>query len=131
MCQIEPEGHCTVWNENTVKRARKRHRCDACSGFIQIGDSYLDHFSTYDGDATSEKMCPPCQVARDEFKKDHGWFPTPSSFGVYLDECIDMETDFFWSDDGERVDRPTRTAQKWIGVKKEMSARRAAAQEQL
>lgn len=134
MCQIEPEVFATVWEERVIGRARKRHRCDACDGFIQIGDSYVTHFSVCEGDAINEKICAACEVGRKEFHKDHHWHPTPGSFREYLTECINIEMDSTRRYDealDEYVSTETAAAQKWLAIKAAMDVRRQAAQEQL
>lgn len=127
MCHIEPDVYSTVWRDSPVKAARKRHRCDGCHGFIQIGESYVSHFSICEGDETHEKCCGECQKARDEFKKDHGWTMTPGSMHQFLTDCIEQETDFRWDAEGKRVDLPNDAALKWQAIKDQMIARRDAA----
>lgn len=132
MCQIEPEGYCSVWQEHVVKHARKRHRCDGCHGFIQIGESYISHFSIFEGDANSEKACLPCEISREEFKKDHRWTPSPSSMHEYLSQCIDDETARVYNPETDRHHWvPNETALKWQRFKDEMTARRDAAATQV
>lgn len=50
----------TVYRD-TIRTARKAHRCDCCPATIQPGEKYVSHFSITDGDAYSAKRCLPCQ----------------------------------------------------------------------
>ena len=43
MCSIDLDP-ASLWSEREV-RARKRHTCDCCGGFIQPGAVYVKHFS--------------------------------------------------------------------------------------
>lgn len=98
MCYIDLEP-CDVWEENKVKAARKRHRCDACGGAVAVGESYYRHFSVYDDSATSEKICMPCYEAREVFADAHdGQSTNPSYFVELLNSCIgeDEESDTKW-----------------------------------
>lgn len=69
MCFVALEP-CKVWQE-TERKARKSHECSCCHGTIKAGAMYLVHFSVFDGTATSEKMCGPCEADRKEFADAH------------------------------------------------------------
>ncbi len=58
MCEIDFDGTCSVWRENT-RKARKEHRCSCCGGTIRVGKTYLDHFSVYEGDAARQFRADP------------------------------------------------------------------------
>ena len=93
MCVIEDGDRCSVWNETTVK-ARKRHKCDCCKGFIEPGQTYLKHFSVFEGDATYEKMCGQCEVDRKAFCDAHGgslWLP--SAMRETIRECVGQDAE--------------------------------------
>ena len=98
MCVIECEDYCDVFTETTVK-ARKRHKCDCCKGPIEPGQTYLKHFSVFDGQVTSEKMCCQCEVDRKSFCDAHGnilW--PPGSVVEMVRECVgqDEESEAEW-----------------------------------
>ena len=58
MCDLDLEP-CEIWNEKK-RKAQKSHECDCCGRMIRPGEIYLVHFSVYDGDTTSEKVCAEC-----------------------------------------------------------------------
>lgn len=121
MCDIDDGERCSVWSE-TQRRARKPHRCDACSGPIGIGEIYLVHFSVFEGYTTSEKMCVECEVARDEFADEHnGMLCTPSGMRETLRECISEGTSA--DDEGNAVVDPEDA--RWQAMLDAMAARAA------
>lgn len=76
MCGLDLE-YCEVFDE-TKRKARKDHKCDCCGGSIVRGSTYLKHFSVFDGDITSEKICAACFEDREMFAKEHNHMkPTP------------------------------------------------------
>ena len=87
MCHVDLEP-CEVWRE-TKRRARKPHVCDCCEGRIRVGEQYVSHFSVFEGEATTEKMCAKCEAMSVEFQNDHGQRGTPGSMRALLEECID------------------------------------------
>jgi hypothetical protein len=97
MCDIDFDP-CDVWRE-TRRKARKQHTCDCCGGTILPGTHYVSHFSLFEGDTTSEKICAACDADRDVFGKEHGTYPCPSYFPEVLTECIadgDEESEKVW-----------------------------------
>lgn len=87
MCNISLEP-CSLWAEARHK-ARKTHTCSACRGLIHKGDTYIRHFSKFEGDITAEKLCMSCQTARARFTEAHGDLtPTPSGFAGMLRDCV-------------------------------------------
>jgi hypothetical protein len=87
MCDISLEP-CSLWSEVSSK-ARKDHTCSSCRGRINRGDTYIRHFSKFEGDIASEKLCMPCQIARARFTEAHGDLtPTPSGFASMLEDCV-------------------------------------------
>jgi hypothetical protein len=55
-------------------KAKKRHRCDWCWQFVEIGDIY-NRYRVYDGgDACTVKMHPECHEATQEEAKAEGGF---------------------------------------------------------
>lgn len=87
MCAIDPEP-CDVWSE-TPRMARKPHSCSCCRGAIAAGEAYLQHFSLYGGDTTSNKCCFACWLAREEFAQAHEGARFPPSFmPTAIADCI-------------------------------------------
>ena len=96
MCDIGLEP-CSLWSE-VPHKARKVHTCSSCRGHIDKGNTYTRHFSKFEGDITSEKLCAPCQVARARFTEAHGDLtPTPSGFANMLEDCVVDGIDDEWS----------------------------------
>ncbi len=110
MCFVDLEP-CEVWRE-TERKARKPHRCSCCRGTIPAGDEYLVHFSVFQGDATSEKMCLPCRDDRKAFADAHeGTLCTPSFLREMVAECVSED------EDGDGA--------KWAAMLARIKARRA------
>lgn len=42
------DGRCDVWNE-TIRKARREHKCSECFRPILVGATYMDVRSLYDG----------------------------------------------------------------------------------
>lgn len=55
------EEYVDVWDE-TVRRARKEHRCDACRETIRRGDLYHRTATLYDGAWDSTNRCARCEA---------------------------------------------------------------------
>lgn len=113
MCEIYDDGdYCTIWNERE-RKARKPHRCSCCRSTIQPGTVYIVHFSLFDGDATSEKMCVECVADRQAFADAHGGILfNPGSFLLRLSDCIS---------EGDEDDR------RWVGMLDGIQRKRDAA----
>jgi hypothetical protein len=86
MCDIHLDAS-ELWDERDVK-ARKSHRCNMCRGLINAGDTYVRHFSIYDHDVTSNKMCKPCEAICKDFAKSHEMYSTPEYMPRLLNECV-------------------------------------------
>ena len=87
MCDINLDP-CDVWRESH-RKARKEHVCSCCRRAIRPGETYLVHFSVFEGDARTQKCCAECDRDRDVFAEAHGGtLSEPSYFGVLLGECI-------------------------------------------
>lgn len=67
MC-FDYDGYCEVWNES-IRKARKEHRCIECGGTIQVGESYQYVFSVYEGNATTDHTCMKCVAIRAEVQR--------------------------------------------------------------
>lgn len=112
MCMVGDLEPCEVWDERE-RKARKAHTCSCCYGQIRAGEVYVVHFSVFEGQANSEKMCKPCHAARAEFAKAHdGSLCSPSYFGRMLMECI--------GENGEDDDPENK---RWVELRDEMDAR--------
>ena len=103
MCDIDLEP-CDVWSE-VERTARKAHRCSACGGPIRSGERYTVHFSKYEGEVCSAKMCVACGAARQEFAEAHGSdygsasLCQPPALVGFLRDCIadgDDESETRW-----------------------------------
>lgn len=88
MCSIDLE-YSDVFTDTLVKKARKSHWCACCTRAIAKGESYIKHFSVFDGSTTSEKCCTQCHNDRVEFANHLGhMMSAPSYFPEMLQECV-------------------------------------------
>jgi hypothetical protein len=55
------DGHCDVWEES-LRRARKEHKCDACHEPIQRGELYHATRSLFDGRWDTTYRCARCET---------------------------------------------------------------------
>jgi hypothetical protein len=94
MCALDLEP-CDLWVESE-HRARTAKRCSCCGGPINVGDRYVKHFSKYDGEVTSNKMCKPCEADRDAFGEAHELNAAPESFRSILADCVSDGDDDRW-----------------------------------
>lgn len=114
MCAIDLEP-CAVWREK-LRTARRDYRCACCGGPIRAGERYLDHFSVFEGNATSERMCNACDRDADVFAAAHdGMRCTPNYLPTMLRECIDGVVGPLEGDDAQ-----------WAAMLEAMRARAAA-----
>lgn len=58
----------SVFNQKKP-RARKRHRCCECRGWIEAGERYEYSWGIWEGSASSYKTCLGCAELRDELGK--------------------------------------------------------------
>lgn len=65
MCDCEMPS---VFNQ-TKPRARKRHRCCECRGWIEAGERYEYSWGIWDGEANIYKTCFGCAELREEVGK--------------------------------------------------------------
>jgi hypothetical protein len=115
MCEIDifDDIPSTLIDNRDVK-ARKRHRCAGCGGFIDSGKKYRKMVYIMDGSFYSEKMCRPCALDSDRFAKEHGFgYFYPTGWLEFVSECID----------GDGADADPR----WIWVKIRADQRRKKA----
>lgn len=63
------DGETAEVNRRTFRRARKEHRCCACSETIRVGDVYRNWFVVFDGNAETNKYCLRCARMYDEISK--------------------------------------------------------------
>lgn len=59
MCFINDDGPAAVWDES-VRKARKRHRCNECSDGIEPGEHYLRIGCLVDGSWSTLRVCARC-----------------------------------------------------------------------
>lgn len=57
------EGAPSCWTASTPK-ARKRHKCCECRGWIEPGEKYHKFSGIWDGEAGTYKTCDDCQILR-------------------------------------------------------------------
>lgn len=114
MCEFDYDDYenPSVWNQKIVK-ARKCHKCNCCGVNISPKETYLKHFSVYDGLASSERMCIQCYNLMLEFSKAHaGFMWSPIDFPYALRECL--------SEAGDKGDERWREMLKEIRERKEL-----------
>lgn len=64
MCDCERPSCYT----KTTPRARKRHQCCECRGWIDVGEQYQYISGIWDGSGSSYKTCPQCAALRDRIQ---------------------------------------------------------------
>lgn len=111
MCYLDLEP-CEVFDERE-RRARKEHKCDCCHGLILKGQKYHSHFSIFENEITSEKICEKCYADREKFAKEHDNMRTTPG---YTYEAI---TECYHESDG------WREKVKWKRILKRMDRRKA------
>lgn len=90
MCFVDLEP-CQLWDERH-RKARKPHRCSCCRREIRAGETYLIHFSVFEGMATTEKCCPECEADREIFAKAHdGTLCSPGWLVTMIGDCMSEE----------------------------------------
>ena len=88
MCVIDTDEYCTVWNE-TERKARKPHKCSCCRRQIRPGETYMTHFSIFEGVCIDGKCCADCEKDRQEFAAAHGGYRCdPGNFSQQVADCI-------------------------------------------
>lgn len=73
-----------------VRRARKEHRCCECGGKILSGETYNYHSGVWDGQGRSFKVCPECDLLRNELNKDRD-FEDTVVFGGLVEDVHDLD----------------------------------------
>lgn len=129
MCDIDFDSgeYCSVFEESLVGRARKRRLCDMCRCVIEMGSSYIRHFSVFDSSATTEARCLPCDTITQAFRREHRIKFGPSSMREMLVECLQEESYYGDETDGEDDLIPTTdSALRWKYALIEMDTRRAS-----
>lgn len=58
MCECDSDPPSAYWE--TRPKAKKRHKCSECRGWIEPGETYLAVRGIWDGEAHSFKQCPEC-----------------------------------------------------------------------
>ena len=88
MCELNFDETCDAWSE-VERKARKEHRCSCCRGLIAVGDKYIAHWSVYEHETYTGKLCQTCRSDRQAFADAHeGTLVGPADFWVTLDQCI-------------------------------------------
>jgi len=64
-----------TFQHQSVKKSRKRRRCDWCGEMIDVGQPYDSYRFVTFGDAGTVRMHPECLAASGEVaKQEGGWF---------------------------------------------------------
>jgi hypothetical protein len=82
-CDYDPPTFCTV----TTPRARKRHKCDECSGYVEVGEQYEYTAGLWEGYFQIFKICERCYDLRTWVKNNVPclcW-----AYGNITDDCRD------------------------------------------
>lgn len=64
MCRIDFCDDMPSVSSETVRTARKAHRCNECGRDIHPGEQYRSLFQVYDGSPGTFKTCQHCRVAQ-------------------------------------------------------------------
>lgn len=88
MCDAPELEPCTLFEERT-RRARKPHVCTICRNAILPKEEYKVHFSVFEGEVYSAKVCDACQRDREAFNREHGFeaYVQPAAFEGVVQEC--------------------------------------------
>lgn len=62
------DEYCTI-HESTVRKARKEHKCCACSARILPGHYYRHVFTLFDGSVDTYKRCGSCDATWQHLKE--------------------------------------------------------------
>jgi len=96
MCDLSDEERAEAFRETHVK-ARKPHKCECCGRQIRTGETYLRHWSVYEGNVSNAKLCSDCASDRAEFAAAHGgWLVHPCAFFDYLTGCVAEHPSNHW-----------------------------------
>lgn len=96
MCDLSDGERADVFSETEVK-ARKPHKCSCCGRQIRTGETYLRHWSVYEGNVSNAKLCSDCASDRAEFAAAHGgWLVHPCAFFDYLTDCVEDQPSNHW-----------------------------------
>jgi hypothetical protein len=64
-----------TFQHQSVKKSRKRRRCDWCGELIDIGQPYDSYRFATSGNAGTARMHPEClEASGDVAKQEGGWF---------------------------------------------------------
>lgn len=58
MCGCDHEQPSAFWE--TKRKAKKRHKCSECRGWIEVGEVYTATRGVWDGSPSSYKTCSDC-----------------------------------------------------------------------
>ena len=74
------------FQRETIRKARKEHKCSICQKKIMPGESYHEYAGVYEGDFYYSKECETCQPIITEFKRSR-----------YCDEgCYGIDEIYEW-----------------------------------
>ncbi len=79
------DGH-PEFSSTVERKARKRHVCLECRGFIEPGQKYTRNSGKFDGDIYDDKICNPCMEIREAFQDPSG---DPTEWGMLWDYMTD------------------------------------------
>ena len=80
-CDYDPPEFCHV----EIRKARKEHKCEECSGRILVGERYEYTRGKWDGDISNFKICERCYDIRQWTKNNVPclcW-----AYGNIIDDC--------------------------------------------
>lgn len=63
MCSCDGDGPSAFWESRP--KAKKRHRCCECRGWIEPGETYWRVRGVWDGEAQTFSMCADCECLKE------------------------------------------------------------------
>lgn len=60
MCSCDGDGPSAFWESRP--KAKQRHKCCECSGWIEPGETYWRVRGIWDGESRTYKMCADCDA---------------------------------------------------------------------
>lgn len=115
MCDCDLEQPSTF--RTTDRKARKWHRCSECRCWIEPGETYLEIFGVWDGDARTYRRCIDCQdiIAWAEKQDDCLCLPIGEAFSAIMDSFHDAGLTHAYVEARERI-REVRWRRKSLGI---------------
>lgn len=87
MCDVEFDG-CNDFTNETLRVARKEHRCSECRKTIRAGERYTYRVAKYDGSLNQDKDCSRCSRVREAHVKTERSMGGNGSY--YVGELLSM-----------------------------------------